>query len=330
MDEQLLLPKGLSWWTRYKKHAAYFLLLLVILFGLFYANFLSAPVSFPKNSLLTIQKGETLSGVATDLETAGYVRSGTVFKIITIIVGGSKSLNAGDYVITQDINAISLVWRLTHSDYQLSETKITIPEGMDVYEIGDLLSKRLGKIDKNDFARQAKTYEGYLFPDTYNFLPNITTSEVIKIMRDNFDRRLSTIEKDLSAFHQTKADIIKMASIVEEEGRTTETRRVIAGILWKRLSLNMPLQVDSSFKYINGKTTETLTLDDLKIDSPYNSYLYKGLPPTPICNPGLDSISATITPIKTAYLFFLTDKQGNMHYAKTYEEHLNNKLLYLK
>jgi UPF0755 protein len=109
-----------------------------------------------------------------------------------------------------------------------------------------------------------------------------------------------------------------------------ESRQIVAGILWKRLSLEMPLQVDASFKYINGKNTSNLTLEDLKIDSAYNSYLYKGLPPTPICNPGLSSITATLTPIKTNYLYFLTDRRGEMHYAKTYSEHLQNKELYLK
>jgi UPF0755 protein len=131
-------------------------------------------------------------------------------------------------------------------------------------------------------------------------------------------------------FGKPEGDIIKMASIVEEEGRTMETREIIAGILWKRISIKMPLQVDSSFKYINGKTTATLTTEDLKIDSPYNSYTNRGLPPTPISNPGLAAIRATINPIKTPYLYFLSDKNGNMHYAITFEEHVENKLKYLK
>ena len=121
-----------------------------------------------------------------------------------------------------------------------------------------------------------------------------------------------------------------MASIIEKEARTMETRQIIAGILWKRLELGMPLQVDVSFKYINGKTTKNLTLADLKIDSPYNSYLYKGLPPTPISNPGLDAIKAAISPTKTDYLYFLSDRKGLMHYAKTYQQHLQNKELYLR
>jgi len=108
-----------------------------------------------------------------------------------------------------------------------------------------------------------------------------------------------------------------------------ETRQIVAGILWERIALDMPLQVDVSFKYINGKVTKDLSLEDLKVDSLYNSYLYKGLPPTPISNPSLDSILATVTPIETDYLFFLTGRDGIMHYASTYATHLINKELFL-
>ena len=117
---------------------------------------------------------------------------------------------------------------------------------------------------------------------------------------------------------------------MEEEGRTTDVRRTIAGILWKRLDMGMPLQVDAAFLYINGKTTFQLATSDLTVASPYNTYLNKGLPPTPITNPGLDAISATVTPIKTPYLYYLTDKNGVMHYAATYDGHLANKEKYLK
>ena len=180
-----------------------------------------------------------------------------------------------------------------------------------------------------DFIAKAKSLEGYLFPDTYIFQTNTGVYTVIEAMQANYNRKIATVEDKIKASGKTESDIIKMASIVEEEGRTTETRQIVAGILWKRLALSMPLQVDSSFKYINGKTTATLTTADLKIDSPYNTYLYKGLPPTPICNPGLDSIIAVLSPIKTDYLYFLTDKDGVMHYAKTFDEHVANKQKYL-
>ena len=149
-------------------------------------------------------------------------------------------------------------------------------------------------------------------------------------MEDTFTKRLESIKVIVLAFNRPLSDIIKMASILEGEARTTETRRTIAGILWRRISLGMPLQVDASFKYINGKGTFELTPRDLAIDSPYNSYTHKGLPPTPISNPGIDAIASAVTPIKTNYIYFLSDKEGNMHYAVTYAEHLANKAKYLK
>jgi UPF0755 protein len=125
-------------------------------------------------------------------------------------------------------------------------------------------------------------------------------------------------------------DIIKMASIVEEEARTEETRETIAGILWKRLDEGMPLQVDSAFAFVNGKKdSRYISTEDLAIDSPYNTYVHKGLPPTAISNPGLDSIKATVHPIKTKYYFYLSDDQGNMHYGATLDQHIENKQKYL-
>ena len=122
-----------------------------------------------------------------------------------------------------------------------------------------------------------------------------------------------------------------MASLIEEEARTEETRRIIAGILWKRLDKGMLLQVDSAFAFVNGeKDSKDLSLDDLKIESPYNTYLHKGLTPTPISNPGLDAIKATVEPIATKYYFYLSDDDGNMHYAVTHDEHVANKFIYLR
>jgi len=120
-----------------------------------------------------------------------------------------------------------------------------------------------------------------------------------------------------------------MASILEGEALTTSDRKLVAGVLWRRLEIGMPLQVDATFSYVNGKTTFELTLDDLKIDSPYNTYKYKGLPPTPINNPGLNSINAALYPTKTKYLYFLSGNDGKMHYARTFEEHKRNRQLYL-
>jgi UPF0755 protein len=291
---------------------------------------LQPPVVFPIDTVYTIESGSGLNFVASDLASKNIIKSTFLFKIFSVIQGGTKAILAGDYVLDSKESVYSLSKRMTSADYHLQQVKITIPEGYNIYEIAKIVSEKLPKINENNFIADTKNLEGYLFPDTYMFEINVKSESLIKSMQDNFNEKIKGLDKQIILFKKSQSDIIKMASIVEEEARTTETRKIIAGILWKRFDLGMPLQVDSSFKYINGKGTKDLTLADLKIDSPYNSYLYKGLPPTPIANPGLDSITATITPTKTDYLYFLNDKEGVMHYAKTFNEHLQNKKLYLE
>ncbi len=147
-------------------------------------------------------------------------------------------------------------------------------------------------------------------------------------MRANFDKKISTLTLDTKPGGRTLKDIIIMASIVEEEARGLEDKKIVAGILWKRLDDNMLLQVDAPFYYLTAKKG-SFTLDDLKIDSPYNTYLYKGLTKGPISNPGLESIMAAINPVKTKYYFYLTGKDGKMRYASTYDGHIQNKNIYL-
>ncbi|MCX6701950.1 MAG: endolytic transglycosylase MltG [Candidatus Zambryskibacteria bacterium] len=178
------------------------------------------------------------------------------------------------------------------------------------------------------FLTLAKSNEGYLFPDTYFISKTAKSMDVINMMKENFEVKINSVSGIATSTHKLK-DIIIMASILEGEALPKD-RNIVAGILWKRLEMGMPLQVDSTFAYINGKNTYELTLDDLKIDSPYNTYKYRGLPPGPISNPGLEAIISAINPIKTKYLYFLTEKDGTIHYAKTFEEHKRNKELYLK
>jgi UPF0755 protein len=150
------------------------------------------------------------------------------------------------------------------------------------------------------------------------------------MMRENFARQIKPYEEDILKFKKPLDEVVTMASIIEEEANgSLESKRVVSGILWKRISLKMPLQVDSPFVYYNGKNSYTLTKDDLAKDQPYNTYINKGLTPTAITNPGIDSIRAAITPTQTQYLYFLSDKKGGMHYAKTFDEHKQNRELYL-
>jgi UPF0755 protein len=295
----------------------------------FWVNFISSPVNFPEGLIYDLSKGKTLSVVANDFQNKKLIKSPFVFKSLVCVFGLGCKVYEGDYVFSERQNVVSLAWRISHNDTELVPIKVTLREGLTTYEIADVLSEKLQTFNKKTFLKIVEKSEGYLFPDTYLIIPGTSESEIAKLMSDNFNEKIKTLDSKIKAFNKPLSDIIKMASILEGEARTLETRRIVSGILWKRISIGMPLQVDTSFKYINGKTSKTLTTDDLKIDSPYNSYTNKGLPPTPISNPGLMAIEAAITPIKTAYLYFLTDDEGNMRYAITHDEHVLNKAKYL-
>jgi len=301
--------------------------------AIFYISFWSAPKGFPIKSIYNLKSGQTLSVVSDNFVKSKIIRSDFWFKSFVYVFSlGDVKVIAGNYALNKKQSVVTLAWRVSHGGLDIVPVKIVLPEGLNSFEIADILSNNFPAFDKKIFSGLVEKgkLEGYLFPDTYFILPNMTEAEIIKLMKDNFNEKIKEVAIDIKKFGKSESDIIKMASILEEEGRTIETREIIAGILWKRLSIGMALQVDSSFKYINGKTTATLTLEDLKIDSPYNSYTNRGLPPTPISNPGLEAIKATINPIKTSYLYFLSDNRGNMHYAITFEDHVLNKQKFLR
>lgn len=304
-------------------------LALVALLGVLF----SPPKGFPAETLVTVERGETLSGFSSRLASEGVIRSPFAFKSLVTAFGGEKGLKSGDYYLGREQNALTLAWRFARGSYGLKDVRITIPEGTSAREIAAIFSKdeRFTKFDAGEFLELASSSEGYLFPDTYHFLPNVLADDVVRAMRRNYEKRIEALGSEIAAFGRPREDVMKMASIIEEEARTEISRRIIAGILWKRLDEGMPLQVDAAFAFVNGKKDSALlTLDDLKIDSPYNTYAYKGLPPTPISNPGLDAIAAAIRPMKTPYYYYLSDDEGEMHYAMTHDEHVENKNRYLR
>lgn len=302
----------------------------VAIFGLvgFLAVFLiylhTPPFNFPIGKVFTISSGQSLQSITENLYEAGLIRSRQMFRIAVILLGGEKKLIAGDYLMDKREGPVDLAYRVVKGKFHLDVKRVTILEGWNVFEIADYLEKSLLGFDKDKFIALSRAKEGYLFPDTYFVSPTIKAEDVIEKMAKNFNDKVPNISGISTTTYKFK-DVIIMASILEREARTMESRRIIAGILWKRLKINMPLQVDAAFEYVNGETTFELSLADLKIDSPYNTYKYKGLPPGPIGNPGADSIWASIHPTETKYLFYLTGKDGKMYYAKTFEEHVNNK-----
>lgn len=315
------------------KTTSFIIFCIFIVLFISYVVFLRPPKNFPDNTFFSIPRGETLSGITASLDAKNIIRSEFFFKSFFVLFGGTKGLKAGDYYLKNPQNSVVLAWRMTHAKYNLQNIKVTIPEGWNSLEIARGISQdeRFTSFDKKVFIDIAKPYEGYLFPDTYIFLPNVTAQDVLYVMTENYKQKIESVYQEIVSFGKPITDVVNMASIIEKEARTEESRRIIAGILWKRIKEGMPLQVDATFSFVNGKKASSdLTLDDLKIDSPYNTYVYKGLPPGPISNPGLDTILATIRPIQTDYYFYLSDKKGDMHYAVTHDRHVENKFTYLK
>ncbi len=310
-----------------KKYLGIFVIGFIVLLGV-YVYMHQPPADFPLGQVITIQPGSSLQSIAADLQASRVIKSPFFFRLAVTIQGGEKNLIAGDYLLDKKEGPVDLANRITKGRFHLNTFKATMPEGWSSKQIGQYLKSNLPDFDEAKFLTLAKPKEGYLFPDTYFISPIIKPEAMIQLLSKNFEEKIKSVTGLATSTHSLK-DVIIMASILEEEARTTESRQTVAGILWKRLSLGMPLQVDSTFLYINGKTTYDLTANDLKIDSPYNTYKYKGLPPGPISNPGLDAINSALNPITTKYLYFLSSKSGKMYYATTFEEHKRNRELYL-
>ncbi len=288
-----------------------------------------APKDFPEGQFdFNVPKDSSITYVSTKLYEKNIISSPFLFKLITVIGGDKKGLFAGDYRFTESQNTISIASRMMSGKQGLPKIKITIPEGTNVSEMAYIYMTKLTNFNAPKFVALARKEEGYLFPDTYNFLSNAKPEEVIKEMRANFDRKTSAIKAEIARTNYTMKQIIIMASLIEEEARGLEDKKMVSGILWNRFEDGMLLQVDAPFYYITGKNSG-VTYDDLKIDSPYNTYKYKGLPVGPISNPGLESIIAAIKPTSTKYYYYLTGKDGVMRYSITYNGHLKNKNIYL-
>lgn len=300
-----------------------------VLLGTLWVALVAAPADFHAPRIVTIEEGMGLRAAATLFKEQGVVRSGEVFLVFALVVGGERSLIAGDYYFPGPQNAFTIANRVTVGDYELDPVKITLPEGVTVREMALIFSEKLAYFDAQSFVALADGKEGYLFPDTYYFLPTASSEQIVRALENNFYRRMEPLNEKLEASGHSLHEVVTMASLLEEEANTLEVRKMISGILWRRIDIGMKLQVDAVFPYIIGKNTFEVTMDDLAFDSPYNTYKYKGLPLGPISNPGLSALTAAIEPTRSTYLFYLADMRGVTHYSRTYAEHLRKQKQYL-
>jgi UPF0755 protein len=296
-------------------------LFLISFFGLiftFVLNEIYSPKSLiPQKKIFSIERGERIFEIAKKLEKEGIIKNRFLFLGYAVLKGKHKKILAGKYELSASMTIPQILEKFTKGE--IAKVKITIPEGFTIKDI----EKKL-KVDLPD------ELEGYLFPDTYYLPIDFKAEDLVKVMRENFNKKIAPYLPEIERQGKSLKDVIILASLVEKEVKTKEDKEIVAGILWKRLKVKMPLQVDATITYITGKKTTKIPLEDLQIDSPYNTYKYLGLPPAPICNPGLESILAVIYPKETDYWYYLTTPEGKTIFSKTFLEHKIAKKKYLK
>jgi UPF0755 protein len=251
-------------------------------------------------------------------------------------------------------NQTRILNRRQRQNAKAPDQAVILIEGWDIKDIAENLGKK-GIVKAGDFLAAEKNFdvsgypiiksskpktadlEGFIFPDTYfipvNRLPGQDISQIIiQKALDNFSQKITAqIQEQAAASGLSFYQIVTLASIIEKESGTSQDRPKIAGVFYNRLKANMPLQSDATINFFTGKNDPQASLADIGINNIYNTYIYKGLPPGPICNPSLSSLLAAVNPTSSDYLYFLSDpKTGQAVFAKTYDEHLANKTKYLK
>lgn len=310
-----------------------FLLILSTLSFYLYYREGSLPVNKKSeiNKLFVVEQGEGLNSIVNKLNQEGLIRNRVIFYLIVKKLGIERKIQAGEFQLSPGMNAIEIATYLTHGT---SDTSITLIEGMRKEEMAEIISKAL---DIPGIEVTQKTNEGYIFPDTYSIQKNATFDNLFSIIKNNtkFIELLKIIPQKTKL---TEKEVMILASLVEREARQPATREKIAGIIFKRYQADWPLQIDASVQYILGYQPnekswwkKELTEENLKIESPYNTYKHPGLPPEPICSPSLSSIEAVINADpNTPYWYYITDPDGVMHYAVTLEDHEANIQKYLR
>lgn len=284
------------------------------------------PVSF------VIHSGDGARAIATNLVEQHLIRSPTAFFILVKLMGIEKKLQVGEFRLNRSMDSRTVAEQLTHG---FQDVWVTTLEGWRNEEIATLLAKDLD-IPESEFLKVAR--EGYMFPDTYRIPRDATAGAIVNMFRTTFDSKVTESMLAVAKSHGLTVDqVVTLASLVEREGLTDTDKPVIAGILIKRWKANWPLQVDATLQYALGYQSgerswwkKVLSSDDRLVKSSYNTYANPGLPPGPICNPGLVSINAVINPKETDYWYYLHDPAGGVHYAKTIEEHNANIAKYLQ
>lgn len=320
------------------------LLIVILIFAAAAAFLFAGNAKTLKSAEVTIDEGSGTMDIAKTLKEEGVIRSEAAFVVQLRMSEYAGKLQYGTYEIKKDTGMKELFRMLATQGAKEGTVNVTIPEGFSVEQIGDTLEKK-GLFSKKDFLKAANTTEGYdfawlkeikssskrnyllqgyLYPDTYNLYKTATPEEVVSLMLSNFETHIRGLDTEGSLDR-----IVTEASVIERETSVDSERPLIAGVIENRLKENMKLQIDVTVLYplTDGMYDQNrVSYEDLKVDSPYNTYKNKGLPVGPICNPSVESIKAAAQPEQHEYLYYHTKSKGSKehNFYKTYKEHIDS------
>lgn len=334
----------------FKVIITFFLLIDVVIIAavLYFVYDINKPLpDLQETKVFVVEKGDGVNQVAFKLKDQDILEQTFNFETFLWLRRQENKLQAGEYKLTPGISAKGLATMLVAGNALPQEIQVTIPEGFTSKDIEKRLveneltsQEKFSNTIKNyrydfsgqeDYGKPLPSLEGYLFPDTYKFYKDASIQEIINKMLANFDKKLTTdLRDEIKSQGKSIHEIIIVASIIEKEVRNLDEMKKVSSVFYNRLAIDMPLESDATVNYATGKSRRQATYEDTRVDSPYNTYLYKGLPEGPIANPGLNAIRAAIYPEKTDYYYFLSPENGPTVFSRTLEEHNFAKVKYLK
>ena len=323
-------------------------ILLLILFYSWQGIYLPRNASSQENKTFLIERGKGVQEISSALQKQGLIKDRNLFNLYVLWEQVGNKLQAGEYLLSSSMTVPEIVNKFISGE--VTEEKITTIEGWNKNEIAqcleneqmfsaedflEVVANRSGRISQRyDFLRSIPEdlgLEGYLFPDTYQVDKNISPEEMVETMLENLDNKLSLeLREEIERQEKSVFEIVTMSSLLEKEVRTIKDKKIVSGILWKRIRLGIPLQVDATVAYITGKKTTRISKEETQIDSSYNTYKYRGLPLGPICNSGFESILASVYYEDSDYLYYLSTPEGETIFSRTLKEHNIAKVKYLK
>lgn len=297
-------------------------------YGLYTAN--EAPADFPIGLKVEVEEGQSAAAVAKTMKEAGVVKSELLLYLILTTAHDPTGIQASAYKFKEPQTTREVAARLAKGEFGIDVVRFVHYEG----ERNELLAERaeqlLEAFDAEEFMKLAADKEGYMFPDTYIIPETYTAKDLYELLLDNYEAKVGPLRPAIVNSNFTEYEVLIIASLLEREANSRDTKQQVAGIIANRLAEGMALQLDASIEYDLNKPLNELVPSDLRKDSPYNTYTNTGLPPTPIGNPGLTAIEAVLRPLESNYLFYLTGKDGNFYFATTLQEHNRNIDRYLR